>query len=341
MHCVSRPDSFGFCSLPAAFAAEPRPRMCCGSAPTTMRRMSAGAYGNTTRADAEHRLAWPPEGMRFDRAYLQFARLHRLAAVVSDGPLSADDRRHAARDARCPKAKSRWPRLLQAAGYDTAAIGKMHFNSTLKHGFDLRVDLRRTSAAGCKRRARRRSRPASRRSRRGSRSGTRPRSGSTATAQPFACGRCRHGGDVVRRAGGAVPDRSRQVAKRASRTQPPFFLMVSFYEPHSPFHFPVEYRGRHTPDEFTVPAGRPRRRLADPRDLSRADRRRETGHRRRVLHVGRVSRQERGARARRARSARARPTTRSSSTPATTATCSASTAASKSTAPSNRRSVRR
>ena len=25
----------------------------------------------------------------------------------------------------------------------------------------------------------------------------------------------------------------------------PFFLMVSFTEPHSPFHFPVEFRGRH------------------------------------------------------------------------------------------------
>ena len=37
------------------------------------------------------------------------------------------------------------------------------------------------------------------------------------------------------------------------RRDRPFFLLVSFYEPHSPFHFPVEYRGRHKPDEFTVP----------------------------------------------------------------------------------------
>lgn len=33
----------------------------------------------------------------------------------------------------------------------------------------------------------------------------------------------------------------------------PFFLMVSFYEPHSPFHFPVEYRGKFDPTTFTVP----------------------------------------------------------------------------------------
>src|SRR6185369_11301712 len=32
----------------------------------------------------------------------------------------------------------------------------------------------------------------------------------------------------------------------------PFFLMVSFYEPHSPFHFPVEFAGWHKADEFTA-----------------------------------------------------------------------------------------
>jgi choline-sulfatase len=30
--------------------------------------------------------------------------------------------------------------------------------------------------------------------------------------------------------------------------------MVSFYEPHSPFRFPLEYAGRHTASEFAVPA---------------------------------------------------------------------------------------
>src|SRR5947209_7129917 len=29
--------------------------------------------------------------------------------------------------------------------------------------------------------------------------------------------------------------------------------MVSFYEPHSPFRFPVGYRGRHKPENFPVP----------------------------------------------------------------------------------------
>jgi len=33
----------------------------------------------------------------------------------------------------------------------------------------------------------------------------------------------------------------------------PLFMVVSFYEPHSPFHFPVEYLGRHDPKSFPVP----------------------------------------------------------------------------------------
>ena len=33
----------------------------------------------------------------------------------------------------------------------------------------------------------------------------------------------------------------------------PFFLMVSFYEPHSPFRFPIEYRGKYNPEQFAVP----------------------------------------------------------------------------------------
>jgi hypothetical protein len=37
----------------------------------------------------------------------------------------------------------------------------------------------------------------------------------------------------------------------------PFFLMVSFYEPHSPFRFPLEYRDRHDAAQFSVPTSGP------------------------------------------------------------------------------------
>jgi choline-sulfatase len=33
----------------------------------------------------------------------------------------------------------------------------------------------------------------------------------------------------------------------------PFLLLVNFYEPHSPFRLPVEYRGRFSSASFTVP----------------------------------------------------------------------------------------
>ena len=33
----------------------------------------------------------------------------------------------------------------------------------------------------------------------------------------------------------------------------PYFLMVSFYEPHSPFRFPLEFRGEYDPASFAVP----------------------------------------------------------------------------------------
>jgi arylsulfatase A-like enzyme len=37
----------------------------------------------------------------------------------------------------------------------------------------------------------------------------------------------------------------------------PFFLFVSFYEPHSPFNFPIENRGRFDPQQFDVPPAEP------------------------------------------------------------------------------------
>jgi choline-sulfatase len=46
---------------------------------------------------------------------------------------------------------------------------------------------------------------------------------------------------------------SRAAQYLAGQRRRPFFLYVSFYETHSPFWFPVEYRGRHDPGSFRVP----------------------------------------------------------------------------------------
>jgi choline-sulfatase len=54
----------------------------------------------------------------------------------------------------------------------------------------------------------------------------------------------------------------------------PFFLYVSFYETHSPFWFPVEYRGRHSPRSFQVPPVGPEEHGRLPpvfRELAEAD----------------------------------------------------------------------
>jgi choline-sulfatase len=47
---------------------------------------------------------------------------------------------------------------------------------------------------------------------------------------------------------------ARQAAKYLTRKRTrPFFQYVSFYETHSPFAFPVEFRGRQDPLSFNVP----------------------------------------------------------------------------------------
>jgi choline-sulfatase len=54
----------------------------------------------------------------------------------------------------------------------------------------------------------------------------------------------------------------------------PFFLYVSFYETHAPFWFPLEYRGRHDPSSFCVPAVEPENHSRLPpvfRELTNAD----------------------------------------------------------------------
>ena len=43
----------------------------------------------------------------------------------------------------------------------------------------------------------------------------------------------------------------------AQRREKPFFLMVSLYEPHSPYRFPIEFANRHDPAAFTAPTPGP------------------------------------------------------------------------------------
>jgi choline-sulfatase len=201
-----------------------------------------GAYGN--------RLAQTPNldrlaagGMRFDRAYCNSpvctasrqsfitGRYPRTLGVTQlSTPLPAGDKTLAD--------------FLRQAGYETAAFGKMHFNSRLTHGFEQRLDLEDFAKAL---RARGATRVPS----------------DIRTQPPW-----RPFKDPARiwlnSATLPVPALEADMSGTYFATQAehflseardkPFFLFVSFYEPHSPFNFPIENRARFDPTQFEVPS---------------------------------------------------------------------------------------
>jgi choline-sulfatase len=137
--------------------------------------------------------------------------------------------------------------VLGEAGYETAAIGKMHFNSSLRHGFGLLVDLP-------EHRERLRLAPPP------------PLPASDGPGGIETLGPWRPFRDHARvwLNGSYLPFPARNAdmagtffageAARFLRRERgrPFFLVVSFHEPHSPFHFPIEYRGRHDPERLPL-----------------------------------------------------------------------------------------
>jgi choline-sulfatase len=142
-----------------------------------------------------------------------------------------------------PPTENTLAKMLKKAGYKTAAIGKMHFNSNLKHGFDLRIDLPEYRAS------------------------LKDRGPMKLPAGVDVLGPWRPFKDPADvwlnskvlpypavdedMAGTYFANQSIKYLKE--NKDEPFFLICSFNEPHSPFHFPVEFRGRHKPEEFAVP----------------------------------------------------------------------------------------
>lgn len=240
-----------------------------------------GTYGNRiVRTPNLDRLA--SSGMRFDRAYCNApvctasrqsfltGRYPRTIGVTLLGtPL--------------PEAETTLAEMLKPAGYDTAAIGKMHFNSQLKHGFELRIDHREH---GQWMRGRKRQ----------------PIPDDVEVLPPWKPFRdpariwlnamyVPYGATDEEMAGTFFARRAADFL--AEKRDTPFFLIVSFYEPHSPFRFPIEYRRRHDP-ALSGAASRPGGQRPDSRHLPRPDRRREAWHQRRLLHLDRIHGQERG-----------------------------------------------
>jgi len=131
--------------------------------------------------------------------------------------------------------------MLRDAGYHTSAIGKMHFNSPLSHGFERRVDMpdyQKWLAA-----RQREPLPADVAILPAWKPFKDPaRIWLNSFVRPYGA----HDADM---AGTFFATQAAQQLNTAG--DDPFFLMVSFYEPHSPFQFPVEYRGRHDPSQMS------------------------------------------------------------------------------------------
>jgi arylsulfatase A-like enzyme len=177
-------------------------------------------------------------GVRFERAYCNSplctpsrqslitgllphaVGVTQLGTRLSDGVITAGD----------------W---LTLAGYETIAIGKMHFNGPSRHGFATRVDtadwedeLKAHPPKGGDRR--------------------RPWRPFVDPARQWLNARNEPAGlPVESMQSSYFVDRAISVLK-AKHTKP-FAMVVSFYDPHSPFNYPTDWQTRFEPGKFSVP----------------------------------------------------------------------------------------
>ena len=201
-----------------------------------------GCYGNelvqTPNIDA---LA--SGGMRFDRAYCNspVCTASRQSFLTGRYPRSIGV---SLLPTPLPEEELTLAEMFRDAGYSTAAIGKMHFNSQLSHGFDVRIDMPQYQQWIKQK-------------------GRDPLPAGVEVLGPWKP--FRDPASVWLNSGyrpfAATLEEmpSTFIARRAQqclleKRDQPFFAMVSFYEPHSPYRFPVEYAARKQPAELGVPA---------------------------------------------------------------------------------------
>ncbi len=181
-------------------------------------------------------------GMRFDRAYCNspVCTASRQSFLTGRYPRSIGV---SLLPTPLPEEELTLSEIMKEAGYDTAAIGKMHFNSQLAHGFDLRIDMPQYQEWIRKK-------------------GRAPLPAGVEVLgqwKPFRDPASVWLNSSYRPLGATLEDMpSTFIARRAQeylaqKRDKPFFAMVSFYEPHSPYRFPVEYAGRKNPADFSIP----------------------------------------------------------------------------------------
>lgn len=136
--------------------------------------------------------------------------------------------------------------------YRTAAIGKMHFNGPSPHGFAVRLDtadwresLRRHPPRGGDHR--------------------RPWRPFQDPAAVWLNSACRPMGLPTESMESTYfADRALEYLQHQRTGDRPFALIASFYDPHSPFHFPDDWDRRFRPEDFPVPPVSERDRLEQP-----------------------------------------------------------------------------
>ena len=235
-----------------------------------------GAYGNDAiRTPNLDRLA--SQGVRFDRAYVNcpFCTPSRQSLITGRYPHSCG-----VTLLQTPLAEEQVTIAdhLGALGFKTAAIGKMHFNSDLKHGFDFRIDSRDHDALLTEQPARKPPadvpyKPVWMPFRVPAREWLNAdRLPGTGYPRP---------GDAENQ--GLYDDdflstffvRQAIDFMRENRNER-MCVWLSFYEPHSPFNFPIEFASKYSPSDIDLPETSPEDARWVPaifRDLSEADRR--------------------------------------------------------------------
>lgn len=200
-----------------------------------------GCYGDKL-AKTPNIDAFAKTGMRFDRAYCNspVCTASRQSFLTGRYPRSLGvTQLRTALPAGTPTLAT----MLKTVGHDTASIGKMHFNSGLKHGFDLRYDQ-----------------PDARKEVQARKPKPLPDGVQVQPPwKPFN-DHARIWLNSANRPFGAVDAdmpgtmlAAKATEYLSAKREKPFFLMVSFYEPHSPFHYPPDFDVKFDPKAFTVP----------------------------------------------------------------------------------------
>ena len=259
--CIVPPES----SLRRMRAARPAPERRRG--PNVLIIVADDHAGGTLGIDGDPRRATPRldalarQGVRFDRAYCNspLCTPSRQALITGRLPHAVGVTRLSSRLPDDAVTLGDW---LAAFGYRTAAYGKMHFNSRAQHGFAERLDTREWRAWLEKHP------PAGGDLRRPWRPFTDP-------PAVWLNAECRDAGLPEEAMESTYyADRATEFLRQRRDDGTPFALVVSFYEPHSPFRFPRGDQGRYRPEQFAVPALSDADRRAQPqvfRSLTPAD----------------------------------------------------------------------